>query len=130
MVSQAAGCRYCIAHTGAFAVERGVNETKLKAIFEFETSSLFTAAERAALKVARGAGVIPNGVNDEEFRQLRTHFGDEQVVEMISVIAFYGFLNRWNDTIATELESTPTQFASEHLAAQGWKLGKHARENS
>jgi hypothetical protein len=35
-------------------------------------------------------------------------------------------LNRWNDTMATELEELPTAFAQRELAPAGWQLGKHA----
>jgi hypothetical protein len=37
-----------------------------------------------------------------------------------------GFLNRWNDTLATPLETGPRNFAECHLAATGWEIGKHA----
>jgi hypothetical protein len=37
----------------------------------------------------------------------------------------FGFLNRWNDTMATTLESAPKHFASNQLSSQGWVAGKH-----
>jgi hypothetical protein len=43
------------------------------------------------------------------------------------VISLFGWLNRWNDTMATELEEVPLAFGSKHLAARGWNAGKHAR---
>jgi hypothetical protein len=43
--------------------------------------------------------------------------GDEQVVEIVGVIAMFGFLNRWNDTLATPLEDEPLEFAEKHLTA-------------
>jgi alkylhydroperoxidase family enzyme len=36
----------------------------------------------------------PNGVTDEQFKNLRRYFGGEQIVELVSIIAFFGFLNR------------------------------------
>jgi len=51
-------------------------------------------------------------------------------VEIIAVIAFYGFLNRWNDSLATELETSPLSFAQCTLAASGWSAGKHTREGA
>lgn len=126
MVSNAAGCRYCQAHTGHVATKRGVQERKIQALFEFETSDLFTSPERAALRVARGAGRVPNEVTDSDFAELRRHFSDKQCVELVAVMANFGFLNRWNDTMATELEQSPLAFAREQLAASGWEAGKHA----
>lgn len=123
MASAAANCAYCQAHTSHVAEDRGVSIEKIEAVFEFETSPLFDDAERAALRVARGAGRVPNEVTDEEFADLRAHFSDDQVVELVAAIAVFGYLNRWNDTMATTLESSPLAFASTHLS--GWDAGKH-----
>jgi hypothetical protein len=49
------------------------------------------------------------------------------VVEIVGVIAMFGFLNRWNDTLATPLEDAPLEFGEKHLAAHGWDAGKHLR---
>ena len=88
-----------------------------------------TPAERAALDVAVAAGCVPNAVTDEMFLELRKHWSDEQVVEIVGVIAMFGFLNRWNDTFATPLEDEPLHFGETHLAAQGWDAGKHLRDS-
>jgi len=37
-----------------------------------------------------------------------------------------GYLNRWNDTMATELEDIPLAFGNNVLAKRGWEAGKHA----
>ena len=126
VVSGAAGCAYCQAHTAHVAEKRGADARKLAAVWEFESSPLFTEAERAALRVARGAGLTPNAVTDDEMAELRRHFEDGQVVEIVAVIANFGFLNRWNDTMATELERSPLAWAADHLRDAGWDAGKHA----
>lgn len=46
VASRAAGCRYCQAHTGATAAHQGTDPAKIAAVWEFETSDLFTDAER------------------------------------------------------------------------------------
>lgn len=125
--SRASGCRYCQAHTAHFGHERGgIPEPKVAALWEFESSELFSPAERAALRLAAAAGSVPNETTDQHFEELRDHFSDEQIVEMVGVISLFGFLNRWNDTLATQLEGPPASFASEHLAPSGWELGVHA----
>ena len=126
VASTAAGCRYCEAHTAHGSAAAGVDRDKVAAVWEFDTSTLFSEAERAALRVARGAASHPNGVTDEEFRQLRTHFDERQVLEIVSVICLFGFLNRWNDTLATTLEDVPGDVASRLLDQRGWTAGKHA----
>ena len=125
VVSNAAGCRYCQAHTSHTAERRGVNTEKINAAFEFETSELFTEAERAALRVAAHAGMVPNAVEEEHMAALQEHFSERQVVELVGVISLFGFLNRWNDTMATTLEDSPRGFGESVLAVHGWVVGKH-----
>ena len=48
------------------------------------------------------------------------------MVEIVSVISMFGWLNRFNDTLANELEDDAVAFASEHLEQAGWEVGKHA----
>jgi len=123
--SMSAGCRYCSAHTATGANTTGVPAEKVEAVWDYERSPLFSEAERAALKVAQGAGHVPNAVTDEDFAALKKHFSSEQITEIVAVIAIYGFFNRWNDTIGTTLEKTPRAFAESHLQRHGWDLGKH-----
>lgn len=130
MVSSAAGCAYCQAHTSHVAERRGADEEKLAALWEFETSDLFSDAERAALRVAHGAGCVPNAVTDEDMAELRRHFSDAEVVELVAVMANFGFLNRWNDTMATELERSPLTWAQEHLSSAGWEAGAHTPQRA
>ncbi len=127
IVSNAAGCRYCQAHTSHGAERRGVDTAKIEAAFEFETSPLFDDAERAALRLALHAGMHPNATEPAHFDALKVHFSERQIVELVGVISLFGFLNRWNDTMATELEPSPIAFASNHLASAGWEPGKHQR---
>lgn len=125
VASSAAGCRYCQAHTSAHAAQFGVPAEKIEHAFEFETRPDFSPAEQAALRLARDSALVPNLVTDEHFAALRQHFGEEQIVELVAVSSLFGWLNRWNDTMATELEDGPRRFAGEHLAAAGWEVGKH-----
>jgi uncharacterized peroxidase-related enzyme len=127
VASRSAGCQYCVAHTGGLAVKTGVEQRKFDAVWDYQTSPLFTPAERAALDVAVAAGCVPNAVTDEMFLELRKHWTEEQIVEIVGVIAMFGFLNRWNDTMATPLEDEPVHFGETRLAQHGWRIGKHAR---
>jgi uncharacterized peroxidase-related enzyme len=126
VASSAAGCRYCQAHTATQAAHLGVDADKVAAVWQFETDARFSDAERAALRVARDAAFVPNAVTDEDFAALATHYDQEAIVQIVAVIGLFGFLNRWNDTMATQLEAIPTAFATEHLGPNGWSVGKHA----
>jgi uncharacterized peroxidase-related enzyme len=125
VASNAAGCRYCQAHTSTHAAHAGIAADKIEHAFEFETHPAFSDAERAALGLARDSALVPNLVEAEHFAALRRHFDEPQIVELVAVCALFGFLNRWNDTMSTELEGVPRSFAERHLGASGWKVGKH-----
>jgi len=126
MASRSAGCQYCSAHTAesASAVD-GVSAEKVAAIWEYEISPLFTDAERAALRMAQAAGTTPNAVTDEDFDELKKHFDEDQIVELAGAVCLFGWLNRWNDTMATDLETRPLEFGLSTLSDSGWVPGKH-----
>ena len=127
MASRSAGCQYCSAHAAesASAVD-GVPPEKVAAIWSYETSPLFDEAERAALAMAQGAGASPNAVTEDDFDELRKHFDDDQIVELVATVCLFGWLNRWNDTMATDLETRPLEFGKANLTPSGWTPGKHA----
>ena len=110
--SRTQGCTYCTAHSSYGASQLGVDAEKIAAVFEFETSPLFTDAERAVLRVAWHGALQPNAVTDEEIEALKAHFSDREIVEIVAVLSLYGFLNRWNGTLNTELEAPPAAFAA------------------
>lgn len=125
-VSVSAGCRYCQAHTSHSGHRQGLDESKIQQILFYEDSTEFSAAEKALIALALAAGEIPNGSNQSHFDALREHFSERQIVQIVAVISLFGYLNRWNDTMATQLESAPVEFAQAVLGASGWELGKHA----
>ncbi|MEM8985392.1 MAG: carboxymuconolactone decarboxylase family protein [Pseudomonadota bacterium] len=110
--SKAAGCFYCAAHTAHSAHKAGVSKEKIEAVWNYQESPEFNDAERAAIHVAMRAGMTPNAVTDEDFEVLKIHYNEKEIVEIVAVIAMFGFLNRWNSTLATELESMPASFAN------------------
>ena len=127
VASKAAGCRYCQAHEAVDAMMRGVPDEKISAIWDFERSPMYTDGERAALRFARDASVVPNAVTPKHFEDLREHWDDGEIVEMLAVIGLFGFLNRWNDSMATDLEDAPMEFATARLG-DSWHPGKHREQ--
>ncbi|PKO31634.1 MAG: peroxidase [Betaproteobacteria bacterium HGW-Betaproteobacteria-7] len=125
VASMAAGCMYCRAHTATSALRHGVAADKLAAVAEYRSHPLFSEAERAALDFALAAASVPNDVNDECFARLRAFWSAGQIVEILAVIALFGFFNRWNDSLATTLEAEPHETARQVLGRTGWQLGKH-----
>lgn len=105
--SKAAGCFYCSAHAAHGAENLGVPREKIEAVWSFEDSPLFTDAERAAINLAMKSAFVPNEATDEDFDRLKAHWSEDQIVEIMGVIAMFGFLNRWNSTLGTALEPKP-----------------------
>ena len=124
--SQANGCLYCQAHSvSALARDNNVSEEKIKDLWSFETSAVFNDAERAALRFALAVSSRPNAASDVEFDGLREHYSEEHIVEMVAALSIGAFLNTWNDTVATELETSSVEIATEKLGERGWEVGKH-----
>ena len=126
VTSQASGCRYCQAHMTNLASIYRASDAKIRAVWDFETSALFSAAERAALRLAYHAALVPNEASAADFDELKRHFDDGQIVEIVATIALFGYLNRWNDTMATTLEPRAVAVAERAIGAVGWAAGKHA----
>ncbi len=123
--SYSAGCLYCQSHMANLSSIYNAPDHKIAAIMDYETSDIFTHAERAAIDVGFKSCQTPNQVTQKEFDELAKHFDDEQIVEIVASIALFGYLNRWNDTMATTLEHLAKERADHLLGSKGWTAGKH-----
>ncbi len=123
--SRAAGCQYCEAHSLIAAKIHDVPQEKLDAIWEYQWNPLYTEAERVALDFALASGSVPNAVDEELFARMREHWTDDQIVQILGAVCLYGFLNRWNDSMATDLEEAPSEMGEKVLSSGGWTGGKH-----
>jgi uncharacterized peroxidase-related enzyme len=124
--SFASGCLYCQAHMILASERFGASEDRLNAVWQFEESDAFSEAEKAALAFAHAATAIPNGVNDAISQRLRQHWPDEAIVEIMGVVALFGYLNRWNDSMGSALEDLPRSKGEARLGPSGWSAGKHS----
>jgi uncharacterized peroxidase-related enzyme len=125
IASRTHGCQYCQAHALQGAGRAGAPQARLEAVWEYQTSELFTEAERAALDFAEHAASVPNLVTDGDFDRLRDHWDEGQIVEILAAVSLYGFLNRWNDSLATPLEEGSAAVAESAIGDKGWTRGKH-----
>lgn len=125
VASQTAGCRYCEAHTILAAERFGSTRERLDAIWDYAVSPHFTDAEKAAFDFALAAASVPNAVTPEIAAALKAHWTDDEIVEILGVVALFGFLNRWNDSMATTLEAIGISAGERNLAPHGWNRGKH-----
>lgn len=99
--------------------------SKIQALWSFATSDLFDDRERAALHFALAAESSPSAVDAEHHAALREHFTDEEVRTLLGVVALSGFMNRYNDALATVTDAESSDWAAANLGPLGWDIGKH-----
>jgi uncharacterized peroxidase-related enzyme len=128
--SLASGCLYCQSHMANLSSIYQASDEKIAALANFEDSPLFTPAERAAIRLGFKAGRQPNEASASDFDDLKQHFDDGQIVEIVASIALFGYLNRWNDTMATTLEPLAIEVAQRTIGSVGWQPGKHASRDA
>lgn len=124
--SNAAGCRYCQAHTIRAAERYEADQKQMDNIWEYKSHPSFSEAERAALDFAMLSSIIPNSVDDEIASRLRMYWDEGEIVEIAGVVALFGFLNRWNDSMGTQMEDGAIESGEKFLRPSGWSVGKHA----
>ena len=122
--SNTAGCRYCQAHTIRAAERYGGEKERLEQAWDFENSSLFSEAEKVALRFTIAASSVPVSTSQELEQLLQHHWDETDILEIMSVISLFGYLNRWNDVMGTSLEEDAKDSAESLLQSQ-WDIGKH-----
>ena len=121
--SATTGCRYCQAHTILAAERYGASQERLENIWEFEEQDCYTNAEKAAFRFVVAASKVPVAVTIEIEEDLKHFWSEEEIVEIMSVVALFGYLNRWNDVMGTTLEDPANETASKIIS--NWNKGKH-----
>jgi uncharacterized peroxidase-related enzyme len=125
VTSYVSGCRYCQAHTILGSQRFGSSEERLNDVWNFAESTHFTDAEKAALAFAHAAALVPNSVTEEIGDELKKHWEEDDIVEIMAVIALFGYLNRWNDSMGSALEELPIEAGKKYLGNTDWEVGKH-----
>lgn len=123
--SMTTGCRYCEAHAIRAADRYGSTQDRLEHIWDYKTHPSFSDADRAVFDFAISASQVPNAVTDEVANNMRAHWNDGEIVEVLGVIALFGYLNRWNDSMGTQLEEPAAEDGVKYLGKKGWNRGKH-----
>lgn len=127
VASLTAGCQYCQAHTIRAAARYGAADEQMENVWSYQTHPAFSAAERAALDFAVAASVVPNSVDETISAALRKYWDEGEIVEILGVVALFGYLNRWNDSMGTVLEDPATASGKQWLGEEGWTAGKHVK---
>jgi uncharacterized peroxidase-related enzyme len=119
------GCRYCEAHTILAAERYGGSDERLANIWSFRDSDIYSAGEKAAFEFALAASSVPNAVDDNISAELHKYWDDGEIVEILGVISLFGYLNRWNDSMGTTMETGAVDAGERLLTESTWTRGKH-----
>jgi len=99
-VSQINGCDFCVDLNAAAALERAVTPEKLAALEDFERSPLVTEREKAALAYAEALTDPARRVEDACFARLRTHFDEQETLELTALAAFQNLSSKFNAALS------------------------------
>ena len=103
-VSKVNECAYCVAHHAPRLVEQGLDPASVAAILEPEVpgfDEMDTLVRDYAVAVTEDARRLPPAMVE----QLKSHFSEEQIVELTLRTALCGFFNRFNEALGIDIEA-------------------------
>ncbi len=84
------------------ARRHGWTEDQIKDLANFPRRSDFTAAEKAALRLAEHMTRDAHEVSDELWEELRRHYDEGEIIELAAAIGLFNYFNRFNDALKIE----------------------------
>jgi alkylhydroperoxidase family enzyme len=84
------------------ARRHGWSDDQIEHLADFEKRDDFSAAEKAALRLAEKMTSDPQGFDDEQWTELRRHFEEGEIIELAAAIGLFNYFNRFNDVLKME----------------------------
>jgi AhpD family alkylhydroperoxidase len=108
-ISQINGCAFCIDMHAAALAKQGAPARHLHVLAGWrEAHRFFSAPERAALTWVEAVNAIPErGPSDAEFHEMRKHFDDTQIAQIILAVGAIRAFNMMNVSMQTPVPETP-----------------------
>jgi len=119
VASETVGCRYSAVHSVHAAEHLGESSERVRAVASWRDSALFSDAERTLFALAAAAAPLPSRAEQRHFDTAREYHDDDLLVEVMTVVALFGWFNRWNTALASQLEELPHR-AVQALMGEGW----------
>lgn len=95
-ISHALKCPFCVDVTTKMMIKFGANEQDVEDIREMRNLS---QEEEDILKLAKDITNNANVDDPETFARLKEKMSDSQIVELISVIGLFNYINRFNNAL-------------------------------
>ncbi len=108
-VSQLNDCTYCRAHHEPLLAKEGLSDPGVACLIDDKSHLELDAADKAVVACARAVTETPRQVPDHVFTELRRHFNDAQIVELVWQIALCGAFNRFNSALGLDIEPELTE---------------------
>jgi len=103
LVSTLNSTPYCLASHSALARKHGVDDAVIRSILDYKDEPTLSDAEKAALAVAESITRDPTHLPDPLWADLRAHFDDGQIVELVCSIGLFNYFNRVNNLLEMEI---------------------------
>ena len=100
--SQVNDTPYCLASHTVLARNLGWSEQQLSNLSDWAARPDFTAAEKAALWLAETVTLDPHQVTDELYAEVRSHYSEGEIVELLAAIGLFNYFNRFNNALAMQ----------------------------
>ncbi len=82
--------------------QAGATDEEIAALRDYQSSPLFSPAEKLAFELADAATHLPADISDELFARLRGHYSEVELVELAAIVALENFRSRFNRVFRVE----------------------------
>ncbi|MEM9739007.1 MAG: hypothetical protein AAF829_03995 [Pseudomonadota bacterium] len=138
----ASGCVHCQAH-GAFGIwdyteadnlwseipedEKAPLVAYIQSLMDFERSPQLAddPAFKSALRFARDAGRLPTRITAAHIEELRRHYSDRQIQEILAIPVVTAWLSGSMQSVAVVTDQLSMSWTLRNLGPLGWKPGVH-----
>lgn len=121
--SQVNDTPYCLASHTILARNLGWSDEQLAHLAEWRQRQDFTPAEKAALHLAETVTRDAHAVSDEQFAELRQHYSEGEIVELLCAIGLFNYFNRFNNALQMEPTKPGEGGVAEPVAAAAADAG-------
>jgi alkylhydroperoxidase family enzyme len=84
------------------ARRHGWTDDQINDLANFEKHPDFTEKEKTALRLAERVTRDAHTVDDALFSELRKHFDEGEIIELLAAIGLFNYFNRFNDALTME----------------------------
>lgn len=80
----------------------GWTDDQIAHLAEFAAHPDFDEKEKMALRLAERVTRDSNGVDDAFWQELRKHFDEGEIIELLAAIGLFNYFNRFNNALRME----------------------------